>query len=156
MDLSKILKQIVKIAVRNIGYGEVGENNKGKFVEAIGGIQGDAWCAAFGGWCYETAFKECGEVMPIKRSLGAKKMGKLIAEYGTKFTDVRLAKPGDVMILNRGLLDWQGHFAIIESVKDGLVHTIEGNVGAFPSRVKRLVRDPSKSDLSFFATLRKL
>jgi hypothetical protein len=149
-------KQIVKVAVRQIGYGEVGANNEGKFIKAIGGTQGEEWCAAFAGWCGEQAHKELELKLPCARSLGAKKMGKNIAGAGSKFMDPLLAKPGDFIVWHRGTLGWQGHIGVVEKVVDGLVHTIEGNVGKYPAKVKRLIHDVSKEKLAFFATLRKL
>jgi hypothetical protein len=145
--------QIVKVAVRQIGYGETGSNNTGKFIKAIGGTQGEEWCAAFAGWCAEQAHKELDIVMPCKRSLGAKKMGRNIAEAGRKFKDVASVQPGDFVIWDRGIAGWQGHIGIVEKVVGGLIHTIEGNVGKFPAKVKRLIHDVSKERLAFFATL---
>lgn len=49
------------------------------------------------------------------------------------------------MVWRRGLT--KGHIGVVESVDDGLVHTIEGNVGGYPAKVRRLVHDVRKERL---------
>jgi hypothetical protein len=60
MDGDAIRRLVVQHAVENIGYGEVGGNNQGPLIEALGGRQGMEWCALFAGWCYRRAYKDLG------------------------------------------------------------------------------------------------
>ena len=38
---------------------------------------------------------------------------------------------------------WQGHIGFVERVEDGVLYTVEGNVGSYPSKVKRFMHDLS-------------
>lgn len=148
------------VARANLGYGEQGANNRGRFVEAIGGAQGAPWCAAFAGYCYRRAYwlegSEPGSWLfrrPSVPETGARALVKAMGRAGRLFKDPSEARPGDLVCWARGL-GWSGHVGVVELVDaDGLVHTIEGNVGAYPSKVRRLVHDVSKERLLYFATL---
>lgn len=153
----KIRELVVYVARKNLGGGETTANNSGRFIDLIGGKSGEEWCAAFAGYCYQRAHELAGQPMPFARSLGAKRLTKNLAAVGVKFTDPTLALPGDLICWHRktGLISWQGHVGIVERVDpDGLVHTIEGNVGRYPSKVRRFVHDVSKERLFLFASLR--
>lgn len=151
---STVGNEIVLVAAANVGYGELSKNNEGPFIAAIGGIQGREWCATFAGYCIERAYTRMGLKAPMVRSASAKRLTKNVAALGVSFKDPHRAKPGDLVCWHRGLLGWQGHVGIVERVEeDGLIHTIEGNVGKFPAKVKRLVHDVSKERLYGFASL---
>lgn len=155
------------VAKRNIGFGETTANNRGEFITALGGKPtGSNWCALLVSYCYQRAFylrmysrpdKERGTPFPFKKSAGAKAVVKNMAKVGSFFTNPKLAQPGDLIAWHRGLPGaWTGHVGMVESVdEDGLVHTVEGNVGKFPAKVKRLIHDVSRERLYGFATLRK-
>ena len=136
------------IARREIGHGEEGGNNSGQFVARYHRIEDDddddddgSWCASFVSYCFEEGAKAIGIEMPFNRSGGAKKLFKNIAESGQE--DI-YPRAGDVVCWDRGLRgSWQGHIGIVESVSGGVLHTIEGNVGTFPAKVKRLAHDLS-------------
>lgn len=69
----------------------------------------------------------------------AKSLGKRIGKAG-QFVDVGLARRGDCIVWDRGRSGSPaGHVGIIERVdyEARLIHTIEGNVGAFPAKVRR-------------------
>lgn len=155
----------LSVACHNIGYGESGRNNDGKFIEAMGGIPGEEWCALFAGYCYRRACRHLElpldtvdwcyrRVMRIETSAKrlVRQMGASV--WGIRYTDTALVLPGDLIAWHRGKLGWQGHVGIVEDVRDGIVHTIEGNVGAFPARVRRLRHDVSKERFYTFAGLR--
>jgi hypothetical protein len=150
--------EVVRVARKNIGYGEVEGNNDGPLLRAIGGKPGHEWCALFAGYCYRKAITNLWGVTmrdewawrkPGQPVIGAKELVKAAWGAGAlRFTDPLFAKPGDLICWHRrtGPISWKGHVGLVEEIKDGLVHTIEGNVGKFPSRVKRLVRDVHKDD----------
>lgn len=147
------------VATKNIGYGEDEGNNLGRFIRAIGGKPGAEWCATFVGYCFARAWGLLGfpgQGVPFDRSSSAKRLTKNIGRAGRLFTDPREALPGDVICWSRGVLGWQGHIGIVERVDpDGIVHTIEGNVGRYPAKVKRLAHDITKERFWRFASLRK-
>lgn len=151
---------VVYVATHNIGYGESTANNQGKFLEIIGVPKdGAEWCAYFASYCYRHAAElEAREGRGLARTrvkiAGAKRLSDYVGKEmsgGGIFTDPTLARPGDLVIWHRGLLSlpWgKGHVGIVERVDpDGILHTIEGNTGRFPSKVKRLSHDVSKERL---------
>lgn len=140
-------------AKKDLGRGETGGNNSGPFVEGLHNktFDGDddddgAWCAAFISTCLERA---CGTMnampsglpdveMPFKRSGGARRLFKGACAYGRKIAEEEEPVPGDLICWWRGSRDgWMGHIGIVERFEGGIIHTIEGNVGAFPSKVRR-------------------
>lgn len=176
-----IRAEVLDIVEHNLGYGEEGGNNRGKFIEAIGGKQGAEWCAYVAGYCYERAYERSGFDMPFKRSAGAKGLVKNLAAVGSRYTDIERAEPGDLVGFHRrsgGLLEairsWKGHVGILYSKRQTLggwrVEVAEGNVGGYPAifRIftyeidvdgvwRRLDRGGKKTRCRFwtFATLRK-
>ena len=147
IDCSELHKAALQEARRCIGQGEVGGNNSGEFVEALLGKEYDgdddddgAWCAAFMSHCFEVAAERCGVDLPFATSFGAKALFRKVKNAGTSdFTP----KPGDLVCWDRGKRNpdgsksWQGHVGIVERVENGIFHTIEGNRGGFPSKVRR-------------------
>ena len=135
------------VAIEQIGKGEEGGNNSGAFVEMLHGKEYDghddddgAWCAAFVSWCFERACAaRVPEKMPFRRSGVAKVLWRRVGAAGS--FPVAPA-PGDVVCWDRGKRgSWQGHVGFVERVEGGILHTVEGNVGSFPSRVRRFTHD---------------
>lgn len=132
----------LEIAIENIGQGEEGGNNSGPFVEMIKHLDYDgdtdddgAWCAAFVSWCFEQAYAQMGSEMPFAYSQGAKATWKNVGNAGS-FPDN--PAPGDVVCWDRGDPgSWQGHIGFVEKVENGILFTVEGNVGSYPSKVRR-------------------
>ena len=143
--------EALKIATENIGKGEEGGNNSGPFVEMLHGKEFDedndddgAWCAAFVSWCSELACKKMGIQMPFKRSGGAKALYKRISKAGSIVDD---PLPGDVVCWDRGKKgSWQGHIGFVESCQGGILYTVEGNVGRYPSLVRNFQHDLSREN----------
>jgi len=137
------------IAIDAIGKGEDGGNNSGPFVEMLHGKVWDgdddddgSWCASFVSWCSEQASDVLGGKMPFKRSGGAKALYKRIGKAGRFLDDGELPQPGDVVCWDRGKPgSWQGHIGWVEGCTEGILRTIEGNVGRYPARVRRLQHD---------------
>lgn len=141
----------LSIAVDNIGNGEEGGNNSGPFVEKLHLKEWDgdddddgAWCSSFVSFCFEEACRRLDIDMPFKRSGGAKRLWKNILDVGSEPT---VPAPGDVVCWDRGKRgSWQGHIGFVESFKDGVLYTVEGNVGSYPSKVRRFMHDLSRQD----------
>ena len=136
----------LQIAIEEIGKGEEGGNNSGphvakyKLIEDDGDPDDDgAWCAAFLSWCVEEACRRLDLDMPFKRSQGAKRLFKNAGKAGAFVSSPR---PGDLVCWDRGTPgSWQGHIGIVEKVEEGILYTVEGNVGRYPSKVRRFMHD---------------
>ncbi len=146
---SDVAKEALDVAIENIGNGEEGGNNSGPFVEMLKGKVWDgdndddgAWCADFVGWCIEQASDRLGVDMPIQRSGGAKRLFRNIKMAGSEVSN---PQPGDVVCWDRGNPgSWMGHIGFVEKYEDGILHTVEGNVGRYPAKVRRFMHDVLK------------
>jgi hypothetical protein len=148
---------VVALAELQKGCGEQGGNNLGPDVERyISPAKAPQnWCAGFSGWCYEEAARHLGVPLPFRRSLGAKALGKNVAAVGRKFTDPKDARPGDLIIFDRGTTgSWQGHVGLVEEVEVDLVHTVEGNSAPQVRRRIHRIGLPT-ARFSFFASIRR-
>lgn len=147
-DCPELSKGALCVARSDVGKGEEGGNNSGPYVEMLFGktYDGDddddgAWCAAFVSHCFEVASKELNIELPIKLSYGAK------ALYSSFPIKSKTPNAGDVVCWDRGPLNadgtksWQGHIGIVERVDGQIFHTIEGNVGSYPAKVRRFQYD---------------
>lgn len=148
MTGSALAVKAFEIALRELGLGEEGSNNKGPAVLKYrrGHDTTGAWCAAFISWCFEEAAIELGLTLEWKRSNGAKRLFKNLKRYGitVDWKDTGNLLPGDVICWNRGKEgSWKGHIGIIFKIEDGLVSVVEGNVGKFPAKVKIFKHDLS-------------
>jgi len=137
----------LEIAIGEIGNGEVGGNNSGPHIAKYKGIKDDgdddddgAWCASFVSWCCLEAAKRLEIDLPFKTSHGAKRLLRnVIKSGGGRISD---PKPGDIVCWDRGRPgSWQGHIGFVENLKNGILYTVEGNVGRFPSRVRKFQHD---------------
>lgn len=161
-NVAALSAQAVRVAISNIGMGESTANNRGKFIDLIGGRSGGEWCAAFAGYCYRRSAELLEREWPVwtlrngKPELGAKALTKAMGKVGRMFTDPSDARPGDLICWHRktGAISWKGHVGIVVGVdSDGIVETCEGNVGRFPAKVRRFTHDVTKERLYSFASL---
>lgn len=161
IDPIAIASAAARIAVGEIGQGEEGGNNLGPYITKLGGRQGYLWCALFASWGYREEYRTLAplEVMPSwpfrtpgVPEPGAKALHDALVRVGCGYRDPAKAIPGDLLLWRR---DGGGHAAILEFTEHGLCHTVEGNVGAYPSKVRRLVHDVRlEPHFMGFATLR--
>lgn len=144
LQCSELAKNTLQIARDLIGEGEEGGNNSGPFVEMLLGKEYDgdtdddgAWCAAFISHCIKEASD--GEP-PFELSFGAKLLFKRACEYGEKKSTPSV---GDIVCWDRGRLNpdgsksWMGHVGLVDRVEGDIFYAIEGNKGAYPSKVRR-------------------
>lgn len=152
-EIATLAQLVVTRAINQLGYGEAGGNNHGPDLEVYGVGHGEAWCAAFADWCCRGGWADrvallgrAGDPPPWARSLSARGLVRNVARAGqaVRLQDLR---PGDLICWPRGKEGWQGHVGLVEVVRDGLVHTIEGNVGRFPAKVRRLTHDVTRETI---------
>ncbi|MBK23550.1 MAG: hypothetical protein CME70_06045 [Halobacteriovorax sp.] len=132
----------LNIAIEELGNGEVGGNNSGPYIAKYKGILDDgdpdddgAWCASFVSWCFKEASKRTGIPLSFNTSHGAKRLFRNVGESGNF---INSPQPGDVVCWDRGVKgSWQGHIGFVEKLENGILCTVEGNVGRYPSVVRR-------------------
>lgn len=118
---------IVDVAISELGHGEIGCDNCGPDVKRYTRGMEASWCAGFVSW----VLREAGVDIPYK--LSARQFWNMARNR------VTTPQPGDIICFWReSPSSWKGHVGIVYKVGDGWITTIEGNVGAFPAKVKRI------------------
>jgi len=125
----------LKAAIDEIlnGAGEIGGNNRGKFVkkymQPAGLSDGHSWCAGFVSWCFLQAAGGDRSKMPFKYNAGARNIFNQYKAKGRIIDNAtQIPEPGDIAAFWRvSLPSGFGHIGIVHHCADGFVHTIEGN-----------------------------
>ncbi|PSK93420.1 CHAP domain-containing protein [Taibaiella chishuiensis] len=120
------------------GAGEIGGNNRGKWVkkylDPTGLKEGNAWCAAFLSWCFLQAAGGDKSKMPFRYTAGARDLFNQLKNKGLAIKDsgpAYVPQPGDIVAWWRvSLASGLGHIAIVHHFEDGFLYTIEGNKAA--------------------------
>jgi hypothetical protein len=151
-----VRKRMLADARRDIGNGEIGGNNQGSWIvhtiRAHDGTRqptdtGGAWCASWvsaklwGAYLAAKAELDLPEFsLGLKTSRGAVRLWKRVGKAGL-FVPVDEARPGDIFGMRR---KGGGHTGIVVAPlgQDGMLPTIEANLGRYPSVVKYNFRDP--------------
>jgi uncharacterized protein (TIGR02594 family) len=114
---------VLSIARLEIGHGEMFGNNRGFYVrQYLNGREGLPWCAGFVSYCA----KKSGLNIPYTL------LAKDFLRLGKK---VNNPQSGDLIVFSR---KGGGHVGIVEKVTKDTITTIEGNLGEYPSKVKRV------------------
>lgn len=133
----------LQIAQGELGRGESGKDNHGpdiiKYL-AGHGQQGDSWCAAFVSYCFSQTI---GHTPLFGYPLSAQALHNKMKSLGFSYTPdlSHPPQPGDIICwlridpVNPKATAWYGHVGIVQGYADGVLWTIEGNRGAYPSRV---------------------
>jgi len=122
---------ILLYARAEIGKGETIANNRGEVIKLYNrGFEG-AWCAGFVSYILDKAgFKDLGYSLSAKQIYNRAKALNLITDK---------ARAGDLIVFWReSKKSWKAHIGIVEKIEGNYIHTIEGNVGDYPSVVKRI------------------
>ena len=172
MTIQEFRLAVLHNAIADIGKGEVGENNWGLYVKGIlNGVGIDfpaSWCAAAVWNWIEKAIgsKNYASVPKIAqlRTPSAKAMFNAAREVGWI---VSSPQPGDLVFFKRPGENWYAHVGVVEDVihdkdesslinpifDDTTVHTIEGNKGPFPAKVRRYEYTTPIADLLGYVRL---
>ncbi|GLH75518.1 hypothetical protein SSBR45G_04260 [Bradyrhizobium sp. SSBR45G] len=128
----------VAIAEMDRGAGEKGGDNLGPDVEKyLNGLvpMGSSWCAGFVSYCFANSTSG----IPFKYSVGAQDILGQFKKKGWLYTAsvTNPPEPGDIIVFTRATKaePWLGHIGLVNSYADGIVTTIEGNRGPYPSEV---------------------
>ncbi|HAT1608871.1 TPA: CHAP domain-containing protein [Raoultella planticola] len=131
----------LNVAQAEIGRGEEGSDNHGPDIKkyfAGHGNEGQSWCAAFVSYCFNQ-----GQTAVFGYQTSAQALHNKMKSLGYSYTPSlsNPPQPGDIICWLR--VDpkkqqetaWMGHVGIVKSYADGILWTIEGNRGAYPSKV---------------------
>jgi surface antigen len=122
---------LVNKAISQLGNGEKGGNNKGEYVQLYNRGLEASWCAGFVSYCLkEVGYDVIGYNLSAKAIFNKARSLGLIVDGEPKSGDL-------VCFWREKPTSWKGHIGIVEKVDEQYVHTIEGNVGKFPAKVKR-------------------
>ncbi|MCZ6807995.1 MAG: CHAP domain-containing protein, partial [Deltaproteobacteria bacterium] len=129
----------VAVAMREMAAGarEIGENNRGEFVEKYLRGKTGAWCAGYASFCVEEASRDTNIPMPFNYTGGARNILRQLEAQGFAF-DEGEPMGGDLMFWWRSAPDsWKGHVEIVTHFAHGTVFSIGGNRGKYPAPVRR-------------------
>ena len=124
--------------------GEVGSNNQGPWVAKYHNVTEEKllnhnwpWCSAFVSWCVHEAASRLEVEPPFKRIGLARKVHRVMKKKGHTYSLTEQdPQPGDLVVWRRGTSSWQGHIGFVHSYANGILYTIEGNRGRYPSKVR--------------------
>ena len=167
MTIQEFRQAALQNAIADLGKGEEGENNWGTYVQGLlAGVGIDfptSWCAAAVWSWIETALgfeNHFGtDILKIAQleTPSAKAMFNACRRLGWLVTN---PLPGDLIFFKRPGESWYAHVGIVEWTEREIlehspcnIHTIEGNKGPFPAKVKRYEYIKPVPDLLGYARL---
>lgn len=132
----------VALAERAAGHGEVGGDNLGQYVQRYldgKAPMGSSWCAGFVSHCFRQAL---GHDAVFGYIVGAQALHNRMRQLGHAYS-ASLGNPplpGDIIVWRRADPSdpesyWKGHVGIVHSFANGMLWTVEGNRGSYPSKV---------------------
>jgi len=138
-------KRGVREVPRNSNRGPEVDN----YLKRVGLPPGHAWCCAFVYWCMDEAGKALARANPMVKTAGCMDHWNRAVAAGARrivrskaLENPSLLLPGMIFIMDHG--KGLGHTGLIESVKGGMITTLEGNTDASMTRegggVYRLTR----------------
>lgn len=143
LEVHPLLKAVIESAKGEVGTKESGRNRGSKVDEYIRSVGLDptkgeyAWCQAFVYWNFSKAASGLQIQNPCIKTAGvlshwtkAPDKNKIAAEVA--LDDPKLIRPGAIFMVDHG--EGKGHTGLVESVKAGRIHTIEGNTNKAGSR----------------------
>ncbi|WP_106976288.1 aggregation-promoting factor C-terminal-like domain-containing protein [Streptomyces rimosus] len=124
----------VKSAQGELGYTETGPN-----LVKYNQFNGEEWCADFISWVVDKAGANSSYWNSPKGTPGNRwpSVSTWNAEAAGSRISASQARSGDIVTFRNG-----GHIGLVESVANGVLHTIEGNVGPTVRRLTRSMSDP--------------
>ena len=134
----------VAIAEAVAGRGEEGGDNCGPDIRryySTHAEEGASWCAAFISYCFREAL---GREADFGYRIGAQDVHNQMRNLGNAYPASLQSppQPGDIIVWRRVDPEnpkgtaWQGHVGMVHGFQDGILWTIEGNRGPYPSKVK--------------------
>lgn len=119
-------KDIVDVAIGEIGYKEEGKNNT-KY-GAWYGTNGAAWCHMFVSWCANQAGVSTSIIPKTSSTTNGMQWFKNKGLF--KYKGAYTPKRGDIVYFKTG----RSHVGIVEKVSGSILHTVEGNTSSQVAR----------------------
>jgi len=123
-------------AITQLGKQEIPRNSNWgedvqKYLKSVGINFPASWCMAFVYWCFEEWELTSGIENPLVKT------GGVLLQWNktpSKYRVDKMVEPmaGDVFIMDFG--NGLGHTGFVETVENGILHTIEGNTNDTGSR----------------------
>ncbi|MFE9120874.1 CHAP domain-containing protein [Streptomyces sp. NPDC007172] len=125
---------VVKQAQKELGYTETGPN-----MVKYNQFNGEEWCADFLSWIVDKASANASYWSSPQGTPGNRwpSVSTWNSEAAGSQISASQARAGDVVSFRNG-----GHIGLVESVANGVLHTIEGNTGPSVRRLTRALSDP--------------
>ena len=146
----------LQAAIADLGCGESEGNNLGPDIERYRDAvtskrdgKPDSWCAYFVSWCLLEGSRRADQPTGFRLSGGAKRLCQRAIKAGARhITSPECGLPGDLIVWWREQrtklsTPGKGHIGIVESMDGAIAHTIEGNKGRYPAKVRRIPHDLS-------------
>ncbi len=132
-------QQIVEIAATQLG-----NKDESDYLSLLGEGQGAQWCSEFVVWCAnESGLVDAGAVPLFRDAASGVKWFKEHNQFkGKDYTP----KAGDIIFVGNPTVH---HTALVAEVKDGVIHTIEGNI---KDKVVRKTRSIGDSNIYGYGT----
>jgi len=156
-------KDTVTIARAQIGYTETRSSGRqlsyfGSWASEDQASTGAPWCSEFASWCVRESgvpakfYPKCTSVDEAREyqgsldrvfalSGGNENSKSWIGSYYVGSIELSDVEPGDIVLVRKSdtSASSPNHTALVEKVdvQEGIIHTIDGNVGGTPRRVKR-------------------
>ena len=139
---------IINIAKSQLGNGEIGGNNKGKWVKEYNRGLEAPWCTGFISWCLNKA-----KITDMGYTLGARQLFSRAVALNLQVSE---PQAGDLIFFWRGKKSgWQGHCGVVTAVGEGWITTIEANRGKYPAVVKEFLYEGKPKRLLGYIRLAK-
>lgn len=133
---STIADLSLQIAATQVGVQEVPKGSNGgpevnQYLKSVGLGPGYAWCMAFVYWTVNKAVLQLNLPHPLIKTAGV--MTQWDQTHARKLANrASGVKPGDIFIMK--FPHGTGHTGFVESIDNGMIHTIEGNTNEDGSR----------------------
>ena len=131
-------------AIVNVAAGELNNTNETKYVEMFGEPNGTAWCSEFVAWCAKKSGYVDAGIIP--KFAGADEGAAWFQKQGLFQDRNYTPSAGDILFTGGGSAT---HTALVASVENGVIHTIEGNVG---DKVKKCTHKVGDSNIYGYGT----
>ena len=136
-----------QVGVQEVPKGSNGGPEVNQYLKSVGLGAGYAWCMAFVYWSVNKAVLQLGVPHPLVKTAGVMTQWDMTHARKLSNRDSGV-KPGDIFVMK--FAHGTGHTGFVESIGNGVIHTIEGNTNEDGSREGYEVARRTRSISSIF------